>query len=217
VDYAAERERMVERQLAQRGIGDERVLAAMREVPRERFLPEHVRDVAYEDGAVAIACGQTMSQPWIVAYMAQALELAGDEGVLEVGTGSGYGAAVLGRLAREVWTLERHSQLAERAAATLAELGYEEVHVRVGDGTLGLPDVGPFEGISVTAAAPAPPSDLLRQLAPGGVLVAPVSASGRDGPEVLTRFRHAGGELTAEPFVECRFVPLIGERGYPAA
>src|SRR5712671_2453229 len=130
-----QRARMVERQLQLRGITDERVLAAMRQVPRERFLPEDLREAAYADAALPIAEGQTMSQPWIVAYMAQLLELRGEETVLEVGTGSGYGAAVLSRLCREVTTIERHPPLAAAARTTLSELGYENVEVRVGDGT----------------------------------------------------------------------------------
>ena len=128
---------MVERQLRGRGIDDERVLAAMAEVPRERFLPEKLHDVAYADAALPIAAGQTMSQPWIVAFMAQLLELRGDERVLEVGTGSGYGAAVLSRLCREVVTIERHAELADGARAVLAELGYDNIEVRAGDGSAG--------------------------------------------------------------------------------
>src|SRR5919202_3212438 len=156
------RMRMVERQLRGRGIEDERVLAAMSEVPRELFLPEDLRADAYADGALPIGEGQTMSQPWIVAFMAQLLGLEGDEKVLEVGTGSGYGAAVLARLCSHVVTVERHEGLAETARQTLAELGYNNVEVRVGDGTEGVPDRAPFDGISVTAtASDQPPSALL--------------------------------------------------------
>src|SRR3954469_630108 len=160
-----ERERMVERQLRRRGIEDERVLAAMREGPRELFLPEDARREAYRDGAVAIAEGQTMSQPWIVACMTQLLELHGDESVLEVGTGSGYAAAVLALCAREVVTVERHPALAGQARAVLEELGFHNVEVRTGDGSKGAPDRAPFGGISVTAAATeAPPPNLVAQL-----------------------------------------------------
>src|SRR5204863_3196413 len=152
--YARRRARMVDRQLKRRGIEDERVLAAMATVPRELFVPEKQRRQAYRDGALRIGEGQTISQPWIVACMAQLLELEGDERVLEVGTGSGYAAAVLSRLCREVITIERYESLAQAARATLAELGYGNVEVRVGDGTRGAADRAPFDGISVTAAAP---------------------------------------------------------------
>jgi protein-L-isoaspartate(D-aspartate) O-methyltransferase len=196
---------MVERQLRGRGIDDERVLAAMAEVPRERFLPEDVREHAYADAALPIAEGQTMSQPWIVAYMAQLLELKGDEVVLEIGTGSGYAAAVLSRLAREVVTIERHAALADAARGALAETGYRNVDVRVGDGTAGVPDRAPFGGISVTATAKeAPPRALVQQLAEHAALVIPVRRRRR---ERLVRIRD--GEV--DVFVPVRFVPLVGE------
>src|SRR3954451_152574 len=160
------RARMVERQLRERGIDDERGLAAMGEVRREQFLPPKVRREAYGDGALPIGEGQTISQPWIVAFMAQLLALAGDEKVLEVGTGSGYGAAVLSRLCAHVVTVERHEPLAKAAKTALAELGYNNVEVRVGDGTEGVPDRAPYDGISVTATAEgSPPRALLAQLA----------------------------------------------------
>lgn len=194
---------MVERQLRGRGITDERVLSAMAEVPREAFLPERARGDAYRDAAVGIEEGQTMSQPWIVARMTALLELRGDETVLEVGAGSGYAAAVLSRCARRVVTIERHAPLAERARAALAGLGYDNVEVRTGDGTLGAPDAAPFGGITVTATAdPAPPAALFGQLALGAALVCPVRHEGR---EMLYRFRD--GE--AEPIVPVRFVPLL--------
>src|SRR5215216_5803838 len=156
------RARMVERQLRRRGITDERVLAAMSEVPRELFVPPEQRRRAYRDGALRIAEGQTISQPWIVACMAQLLELRGHETVLEVGTGSGYAAAVLSRLCAEVITIERYESLAEGARAALAELAYGNVEVRVGDGSQGAPDRAPFGGISVTATArDEPPRPLL--------------------------------------------------------
>src|SRR5215203_4433098 len=184
---STDRARMVERQLRRRGIHDERVLAAMEEVPRELFLPEGQRRRAYRDGAVRIGEGQTMSQPWIVACMAQLLELGGDETVLEVGTGSGYAAAVLSRLCAGVVTIERYEGLADGAAAALAELGYDNVDVRVGDGSRGAPDRAPFGGISVTATArDEPPRALLDQLAPGAALVCPVARGRR---EHLMRFR----------------------------
>jgi protein-L-isoaspartate(D-aspartate) O-methyltransferase len=200
---STDRERMVERQLRRRGIHDERVLAAMAEVPRELFLPKDQRRRAYRDGAVRIGEGQTMSQPWIVACMAQLLELDGSETVLEVGTGSGYAAAVLSRMCREVVTIERYESLAVRAEKTLHELGYANVVVRVGDGSLGAPDRAPFGGISVTATArDGPPPALLEQLEPGAVLVCPVERAGR---ELLMRF-YDGEE---EAVTGVRFVPLV--------
>jgi protein-L-isoaspartate(D-aspartate) O-methyltransferase len=201
--FADRRARMVERQLRRRGITDERVLAAMAEVPRELFVPEDERRRAYRDGALRIAEGQTISQPWIVACMAELLELQGEERVLEVGTGSGYAAAVLSRLCREVVTIERFESLADEARERLAELGYDNVEVRVGDGSLGAPDRAPFGGISVTATAhDDPPPALFEQLAPGAALVCPVERGGR---ELLMRFRD--GE--EEGIVPVRFVPLV--------
>jgi protein-L-isoaspartate(D-aspartate) O-methyltransferase len=198
-----ERLRMVERQLRRRGIDDERVLEAMATVPRERFLPEDQRRRAYRDGAVRIGEGQTMSQPWIVACMAQLLELDGPETVLEVGTGSGYAAAVLSRLCREVVTIERYEKLAVEAEQALHELGYDNVIVGVGDGSLGVPERAPFGGISVTATArDQPPPALLEQLAPGAALVCPVE---RGGHEHLMRFRDGQEEAVTG----VRFVPLV--------
>jgi protein-L-isoaspartate(D-aspartate) O-methyltransferase len=196
---------MVERQLRRRGIHDERVLAAMGEVPRELFVPHDQRRRAYRDGALRIGEGQTISQPWIVACMCQLLELRGDETVLEVGTGSGYAAAVLSRLGAQVVTIERYESLAEQAAATLAELGYGNVEVRVGDGSRGAPDRAPFGGISVTATArDEPPRPLLDQLAPGAALVCPVARGRR---EYLMRFRDGEEEAVAA----VRFVPLVSD------
>jgi protein-L-isoaspartate(D-aspartate) O-methyltransferase len=194
---------MVERQLRRRGIDDERVLRAMGEVPREAFLPQEVREDAYRDGAVPIGEGQTMSQPWIVGCMTTLVEPRGEELVLEVGTGSGYGAAVLSRCCREVVTIERHEALAARAAATLAALGYANVEVRSGDGCAGAPDRAPFDAVLITAAAEGePPRALREQLRPGGTLVCPVR--GTDG-EHLMRFR---GDRV-EQVVPVRFVPLV--------
>jgi protein-L-isoaspartate(D-aspartate) O-methyltransferase len=200
---STDRERMVERQLRRRGITDERVLAAMAEVPRELFLPEDQRRRAYRDGAVRIGEGQTMSQPWIVACMAQLLELDGAEKVLEVGTGSGYAAAVLSRLCRQVITIERYESLAVRAEQVIHELGYDNVIIGVGDGSLGAPEHAPFGGISVTATArDDPPAALFEQLEPGAALVCPVDRGGR---ELLMRFKD--GEEEAVTGV--RFVPLV--------
>jgi protein-L-isoaspartate(D-aspartate) O-methyltransferase len=194
---------MVERQLRRRGIHDERVLAAMAEVPRELFLPKDQRRRAYRDGAVRIGEGQTMSQPWIVACMAQLLELDGSETVLEVGTGSGYAAAVLSRLCREVVTIERFESLAVQAEQTLHELGYDNVVVGVGDGSHGAPERAPFGGISVTATArDNPPPALFEQLEPGAALVCPVE---RGGQELLMRFRDG----VEEAVTGVRFVPLV--------
>lgn len=199
------RARMVERQLRRRGISDGRVLDAMNAIPRERFVPPRERRRAYRDGALPIGSGQTISQPWIVAAMAQALELEGDERVLEVGCGSGYSAAVLSLLCRELVTIERHVALADQAEALLRELGRTNVEVRAGDGTLGAPDRAPFDGISVTATAEAgPPAALLEQLAPAGTLVCPIR---RPEGEHLVRFRGGREEVIAA----VRFVPLVSD------
>ena len=216
-DHAAQRARMVERQLRRRGISDQRVLAAMGEVPREQFVPGRERARAYADGALPIGFEQTISQPWIVAAICQALELKGAERVLEVGTGSGYSAAVLARLAGEVVTVERVPELAESASALLAAQRIHNVHVIEADGSAGIEGLGPFEAIAVHATAPAPPRSLLGQLAPGGRLVAPIAARRAD---MLTRFRRPGvGEgdqdsLEREVIAPVRFVPLIGSEGF---
>jgi protein-L-isoaspartate(D-aspartate) O-methyltransferase len=210
-DFDQLRARMVERQLRRRGIGDERVLAAMGAAPREEFVPADRRRRAYEDSALPIGEGQTISQPWIVAAICQALELKGGERVLEVGTGSGYSAAVLARLAAEVLSVERHAALAEEARAALARLRVGNVEVLVGDGSRGLPERAPFDAIAVHATAPAAPPALLAQLADGGRLVVPVAA---DGIDLLTVFRRDGEELRREEIGPCRFVPLVGEEGY---
>lgn len=210
-DLKARRAAMVERQLRRRGIEDERVLAAMSAVPREAFVPASLRASAYADSALPIGEGQTISQPWIVAAICQALELTGSERVLEVGTGSGYSAAVLARLAAEVLSVERRAELAASARRALDASGVERVEVIVGDGSVGLPARGPFEAIAVHAAAPGPPRTLLGQLAPGGRLVVPVAA---DEGAVLTVFRRADQGVVAEEISPCRFVPLVGEEGF---
>jgi protein-L-isoaspartate(D-aspartate) O-methyltransferase len=207
--FTEKRIRMVERQLRNRGITDEKTLAAMTEVPRHCFVPHHQRRRAYRDGALRIGEGQTISQPWIVACMAQLLELQGDEVVLEVGTGSGYAAAVLSRLCAQVITIERFASLARQAAETLAELGYDNIEVRVGDGSVGAPDRAPFGGISVTATAEEePPPALVDQLAPGAALVCPVSRGRR---EQLLRLREGEEEVVAS----VRFVPLVSDADDP--
>jgi protein-L-isoaspartate(D-aspartate) O-methyltransferase len=210
-DFAQLRASMVERQLRRRGIGDERVLAAMGGVPRELFVPDRHRGRAYADTALPIGEGQTISQPWIVAAICQALELEGSEQVLEVGSGSGYSATVLSRLAAGVTGIERHRSLALEARGVLDALGVVNVELLVGDGSRGRPERAPFEAIAVHATAPAPPRTLLGQLADGGRLVVPIAAEGAD---LLTVFRRAGDELRREEIGPCRFVPLIGEEGF---
>jgi len=213
-DFETQRARMVERQLRRRGISDERVLGAMGEVPREAFVSERHRSRAYADSALPIGKEQTISQPWIVAAICQALELSGSERVLEVGSGSGYSAAVLARLAAEVIGIERHDSLAAEARRALDGLGVENVALLVGDGSRGLPQRAPFEGVAIHATAPAPPRALLGQLADGGRLVVPIAAEGAD---LLTVFQRRGKELRREEIGPCRFVPLIGEEGFGPA
>ena len=208
------RARMVERQLRRRGIADERVLAAMGEVPREEFVSERHRTRAYSDSALPIGEGQTISQPWIVAAICQALELNGSERVLDVGSGSGYSTAVLSRLAAEVIGVERHASLANEARRVLDALGVENVELRVGDGSRGVPERAPFEAIAIHATAPAPPQTLLGQLADDGRLVVPIAA---DRADLLMVFRRKGEELRSEEIGPCRFVPLIGEEGFGPA
>jgi len=202
---------MVDEQLRERGIADERVLAAMERVPRELFVPEAYRARAYDDAALPIGEGQTISQPYMVARICEALALHGGERVLDVGTGSGYQAAVLAELAGEVHTIERLASLAERARAALAAAGYERVEVHVGDGTLGLPEHAPFAAIAVAAAAPEVPPSLYAQLEPGGRLVVPVG--GRGGQELQLVVRSPEGPAVLRS-VPCRFVPLVGREGF---
>jgi protein-L-isoaspartate(D-aspartate) O-methyltransferase len=210
-DFDAQRARMVEHQLRERGIADERVLAAMGEVPREEFVGERRREMAYADAALPIGSEQTISQPWIVAAICQALELSGDERVLEIGTGSGYSACVLSHLAAEVISVERHESLASAARQTLATLGAANAEVIVADGSRGLPERAPFEAVAVHATAPAPPTTLLGQLADGGRLVVPIAL---DSFDMLTVFRRSGDELIRQEIGPCRFVPLLGEEGF---
>ncbi len=202
---------MVERQLRRRGITDVRVLAAMEAAPRHEFVPETQRGRAYADSALPIGEGQTISQPWIVAAICQALELSGSERVLEIGSGSGYSAAVLSHLAAEVIGIERHESLAAAARRALDRIGIENVELLVGDGSRGMPERAPFEAIAVHATAPAPPRSLLGQLADGGRLVVPIAT---DRADLLTVFRRRGDELRSEEIGPCRFVPLIGEEGF---
>jgi len=210
-DATEARSRMVERQLRRRGIADERVLEAMSRVPRELFVPENLRHLAYADGALPIGHGQTISQPFIVATICSLLGLTGDERVLDVGTGSGYQAAVLAELADEVVTIERVAELAERARGALADAGHGDVDVRVGDGSLGVPDRAPFDAIAVAAAAPMVPPALYEQLAESGRLVVP--RGGRSGQELVLVERTDEGGVERRS-VSCRFVPLLGEEGF---
>jgi protein-L-isoaspartate(D-aspartate) O-methyltransferase len=202
---------MVERQLRGRDVVDERVLAAMERVPRELFVPEGLRDRAYDDAALPIGGGQTISQPYMVARIAEALALTGDERVLDVGSGSGYQAAVLAELAAEVDTIERVPELAELARANLAAAGYDRVRVHLGDGTRGLPARAPFDAIAVAAAAPELPRTLYEQLEPRGRMVVPVGKYGIQRLEVVVRSPEGPAVVRSVP---CRFVPLVGEEGF---
>jgi protein-L-isoaspartate(D-aspartate) O-methyltransferase len=211
--FASLRKEMVERNIAARGVRDELVLEAMRSVPRELFLPEELREFAYEDSPLPIAGDQTISQPYIVAFMAEALMLKGGEEILEIGAGSGYAAAVLSAIAADVYTVERVAQLATKAADTLAELGYDNVHVLHGDGTKGWPEHAPYDAIVVAAAGPQVPESLKEQLKIGGRLVIPVGADQR-AQELVRVVRVSKNEYRSEDIADVRFVPLIGEEGW---
>ena len=206
---------MVEQFIAARGIRSIAVLEAMRNVPREAFLPENLREFAYEDSPLPIAEGQTISQPYIVAYMADALALEGGERVLEIGAGSGYAAAVLSEIAGEVYTVERIGQLAEKAASLLADLGYDNVHVLHGDGTLGWKEHAPYDAIVVAAGGPDVPESLKQQLKIGGRLVIPVGADPRI-QELVRVTRLSDEKFKSEDIADVRFVPLVGEEGWAA-
>lgn len=210
-EYAAQREQMVRGQIEARGVRDERVLAAMRAVPRHLFVPAYQAGAAYHDTPLAIGQGQTISQPYIVALMTELLELADHERVLEIGTGSGYQAAILAQLAAEVITVERFPSLAQEARERLARLGYDNVRVEVGDGSLGWPEGAPYDAIIVTAASPEMPEPLLDQLADGGRLVVPV---GPRWTQHLVRVRRQGGTFRRESLIGVAFVPLIGQHGW---
>jgi protein-L-isoaspartate(D-aspartate) O-methyltransferase len=202
---------MIERQLHRRGIDDERVLNAMAAVPREHFVPQAVRESAYNDSALPIGHEQTISQPWVVAAICQALHLGGDEKVLEIGTGSGYSAAVLAQLGERVISLERVPELAATARERLEELGVRSVEVVVGDGSRGYPADAPYDAIAVHAATPEAPHSLLAQLASCGRLVVPIATGSAD---LLTAFTKEDGDLRQETIGPCRFVPLIGAEGF---
>lgn len=211
MDFQNLRDLMVDTQLIPRGIRDERVLKAMRKVPRHLFLDESQWFRAYDDMALPIGEGQTISQPYMVAIMTELLELKGHEKVLEIGTGSGYQAAILAELSRDVYTIERVQSLSLKASKVLMSLGYDNVHLRVGDGTLGWPEEAPFDRVIITAACPEIPEPIINQLNEGGIVVAPV---GERFSQVLLKIRKEGGRLIEEYHTPCVFVPLIGEYGW---
>jgi protein-L-isoaspartate(D-aspartate) O-methyltransferase len=210
---SAARSRMVDDQLRARGIRDERLLAAMAKVPREAFVAADQAVNAYGDHPLPIGAGQTISQPYIVAAMIEALEITATDKILEVGTGTGYQAAVLAELAAEVWTIERQAELAEKAREILARLGYTNVHVMQGDGSLGLPEHAPYNKILVAAAAPRVPDSLIAQLADGGRMVVPVGTRFEQQVQVVQKI---GDEVRMTAHDPCRFVPLVGEAGWKA-
>lgn len=211
IDFEAARKRMVLGQIAARGITSQRVLDAFLDVPRHLFVPPTQRPYAYQDGPLPIGLGQTISQPYIVAYMTDQLRLKGDEVLLEIGTGSGYQAAILSLLAREVHTIERHHRLASGAGQLLKDLGYDNIIIHEGDGTHGLLEYAPYQGIMVTAAAPEVPQPLLDQLDEGGRLIIPV---GGRGGQLLQLYRRKEGEIVQNNLTPVAFVPLIGDHGW---
>lgn len=214
LNLSAAKERMLNDHLLARGIENPAVIAAMGAVPREEFVPKHLRFAAYDDNPLPIDEGQTISQPYIVGFMTQALDLAGGERVLEIGTGSGYQAAVLSRIAESVYSVERFGTLARRAAERLAKLGYSNVHVLEGDGTLGWPEHAPYDAVMVTAGSPDVPKALLEQLGKGGRMVIPVGSNLY--VQTLVRVhRESSGELFREELCSVRFVPLVGKAGWP--
>lgn len=211
-DLLAAKQQMIQKDLRGRGIRDEWTLHAMARVPRERFVPAQSRSEAYADNALPIGLGQTISQPYIVALMTEMLQLTGAERVLEIGTGSGYQTAVLAEITREVLSVERIEALSRRAAEVLGELGYANVTLIVGDGTLGYPQAAPYDRILVTAGAPEIPRALTDQLADGGILVMPV---GDDDSQCLQAVRRRQDRLLKTRLTPCRFVRLVGEQGWP--
>jgi protein-L-isoaspartate(D-aspartate) O-methyltransferase len=212
-DFAARRERMVSRQIEDRGVDDPAVLAAMRAVPREIFVLGPYKAFAYDDTPLPIPANQTISQPYIVGFMIAALRLKAEDRVLEIGTGSGYAAAILGHIAREVYTVERHPKLADYARQRLAQLGCDNVWVKHGDGTLGWPEYAPYDGIVVAAGGPSVPPSLRAQLAIGGRLVIPIGRS-RHQQSLILITRHDEDRYSEEPLAPVAFVPLIGDEGW---
>jgi protein-L-isoaspartate(D-aspartate) O-methyltransferase len=212
VKDATRQETMIQQQVVERGIRDERVIAALRWVPRDRFFPAGSKDEAFADRAAPIGHGQTISQPYMVALMTQRLEVTGDHKVLEIGTGSGYQTAILARLAREVYSIERVKPLLDDAWERLMDMNVRNVHFRHGDGTTGWPEAGPFDRILITAGAPKLPENLLReQLLDGGIAVLPV---GPHDEQMLIEVRRDGQKLLTNDVCPCRFVKLIGEEGW---
>jgi protein-L-isoaspartate(D-aspartate) O-methyltransferase len=211
VDLNQARERMVLEQLERRGIKDPRVLAAMRSVERDRFVPAEYAEHAYDDGPLPIGSSQTISQPYIVALMSEVAALNGNERVLEIGTGSGYQAAILARLAAEVYSIESIPTLHDHARLTFDAMGIGNVHLRCGDGSVGWPEEAPFDAILVTAAMPGIPRPLLGQLSPGGRLVAPI---GEEELQTLVRLQRINNSWHEEYFGECRFVRMTGKHGF---
>jgi len=205
------RRRMIEEQIRGRGVRDEAVLTAMMEIPREEFLPAHLQLEAYEDRAIGIGLGQTISQPYIVGYMTEQLSVSSRHTVLEIGTGTGYQTAILARIARQVYSVERIAELHERAARALARLGIHNVSLLVGDGSFGWPEHAPYDRIIVTAGAPHVPQPLVDQLAEGGLMVVPV---GGESEQTLVRVSRIGGRVAEQALLGCRFVKLIGEEGW---
>jgi protein-L-isoaspartate(D-aspartate) O-methyltransferase len=207
LDFAAERERMVRQQVALRGVTDTRLLAAMRKVPRDQFIPEAVRNLAYTDQPLPIGYDQTISQPFIVAFMTEKLQLRPTDRVLEIGTGSGYQAAILAELAREVYTIEIVAPLGERAQGTLQRVGYKNVHVKIGDGYQGWPEEAPFEAVIVTCAPEHVPRPLIDQTREGGRVIIPVGAA---GSQLLYLLEKKAGRLQQRAVLPVRFVPMTG-------
>ena len=214
LDRTNEREEMVTRQIAARGVRDERVLDALRRIPRERFLPDETLSAAYDDRALSVGLGQTISQPYIVAYMTEMLEVDHRHRVLEIGTGTGYQTVILAMLAAQVYTVERFEELSLAAQRRVADLGLKNVLFRVGDGSLGWPEAAPYDRIMVTAAAERMPGALVDQLGEGGVMIIPV---GEDSAQTLVRVERSGGKIAERPLLGVRFVPLVSEGAMPRA
>ncbi|TWU17436.1 Protein-L-isoaspartate O-methyltransferase [Novipirellula galeiformis] len=213
VDFDRQRNELVETGVCRLGVRDDAVLQAMRSVPREEFVSEAMREFAYRNAPLPIGSGQTISQPLIVAYMAEALELTATDRVLEIGAGSGYAAAVVSRIAKEVFTVERHRELADAARSRLERLGYDNVHVLHADGTLGWPEHAPFDAIVVSAGAPRVPPALLQQLVIGGRLVIPVGDQ-QHCQKLIRVTRRGEDDFQHEQLTDVRFVPLVGEAGW---
>ena len=213
--FQAERDRMVERQLIGRGIHDAHVLRAMRTVPRERFVDERLAPFAYDDSPLPIAAGQTISQPYMVAWMVEAAGITPQDHVLEVGAGSGYAAAVLAQVAARVHAIERIALLADGARARLDALGYRNIDLRTGDGTLGWPEAAPFDAILVAAAGPEVPAPLKAQLRIGGRLLMPLDVGDRGAQQLLKLVRHGESAFAQQVLGHVVFVPLIGRHGWP--